>query len=374
MVNTEKFQSKINAHYPNEHLKVLSYSGARSQCRIQCETCGRVYEYKNSGSLLSKKKKILCHDCMDKILKKERFLESLKRRYPEDDLIVESFISRQRPCEIICCNCGEHFYFEKAEYVFHKTRSYFCTKCFPAKQEIMEATLNQFKKFIDSSKDWELLQSLNNVHSHDLISCKCAYCGKENKKTVYDYLRGKGCLCQSGTEQKTTEEFAAELDDDYELLSPYKNAYSKVLIRHKVCGFIYSVTPHNYLSGKRCPKCSRKESKGEKAIARILQSQNIDFIKEYPVAINGHKLRFDFYLPGYDKFIEYQGEQHYHPVSYFGGESRFALQVQYDTYKRQYAKDRMIVISYQDDILSVLMNSLKFNDYPLVGVEGDTSK
>ena len=34
----------------------------------------------------------------------------------------------------------------------------------------------------------------------------------------------------------------------------------------------------------------------------------------------------DFYLPDYNIFIEYNGEQHYVPIEHFGGELQFSEQ------------------------------------------------
>lgn len=364
MINIAKFQEKINKHYPNEKIKILRYEGARSKCVAQCLSCGQIYTYQISGGLLSKQKHIFCRKCQNKKTMLAKFQKALKDRYPFDDLEIISFSHRSEPCDIKCKRCGTVFHFQRAAYALSKTREYFCSKCYPSKMEQMQRTLDKFKHFIQVSEDWELAQSLDKVHSHTLVSCKCVHCGEINEKTVYDYLRGRGCFCQSGTKQKTTEDFKKQLDDDYELLDEYTSAFSKVKIRHKTCGFIYKVTPHNYLTGKRCPKCSRKESKGEKKIKEILEENNIKFFKEYPVLINGHRLRFDFYLPDINVYIEYQGEQHYHPIGYFGGEKRFILQQQYDKYKKDYAKNNLLVISYNDDIFAILNKALKLNDHP----------
>lgn len=364
MINIAKFQDKINKHYPNEHLTVLEYKGARDSCIIRCEKCKKIYSYAWSGGVLSSKKKILCHDCQDRILQEKRFQEKIQNRFCFDDLVIVSFIDNDHSCTIKCNKCGEEYSFTKPAYVFHKTRNYFCSKCFPLKNKLMEKAREKFKIFINSSSNWELAQSIDFIHSDDLVQCKCLYCGRINKKTIYDYMRGRGCFCQCNTEQKTTEDFINELDDDYELIGEYKSAFTKVTLRHKTCGFIYKVTPHNYLTGKRCPRCSRMESKGERRIRKFLENKNIPYIKEYPEKIEGHNLRFDFYLPKQQLYIEYQGEQHYHPIDYFGGEERFLIQCELDKKKRNFAGDKLIEIKYDEDIESILINTLKFNDYP----------
>lgn len=60
--------------------------------------------------------------------------------------------------------------------------------------------------------------------------------------------------------------------------------------------------------------------------------------------------------------IEYQGQQHYKPVEYFGGIEQFKIQQQHDQIKRQWAKDnnyREIEIKYNQNIHEVLNTIFK---------------
>lgn len=59
-----------------------------------------------------------------------------------------------------------------------------------------------------------------------------------------------------------------------------------------------------------------KKSAGEKRIADFLQSERVEFKREwYFKGLYNHAksslLYFDFYLPGYNLCIEYDGQQHY---------------------------------------------------------------
>jgi hypothetical protein len=127
-----------------------------------------------------------------------------------------------------------------------------------------------------------------------------------------------------------------------------------------------------------CTKCS--SSKGEIAIARLLDQYNIAYIQEYkfPACTNpktGKLMRFDFWLPGYNVCIEFHGEQHYHPVL-FGNrgapdpEARNTLaieqltKIQYrDSVKEQYCKQnniRLIIIPHtaKEHIVDLLCAAL----------------
>ena len=83
--------------------------------------------------------------------------------------------------------------------------------------------------------------------------------------------------------------------------------------------------------------CS-KISHGEYYIMSILKENNITFIQQYKFndCKNKLPLPFDFYLPDYNICIEYDGEQHFKPVDYFGGEDDFVKRKINDKIKTQY--------------------------------------
>ena len=60
--------------------------------------------------------------------------------------------------------------------------------------------------------------------------------------------------------KKTNEEFIDEIKglvgDEYTFLEPYQTAQIKLCVKHNKCGYEYQVSPHKFLAGRRCPKCS----------------------------------------------------------------------------------------------------------------------
>lgn len=64
--------------------------------------------------------------------------------------------------------------------------------------------------------------------------------------------------------KKTNEQFKKEVydlaGDEYTFLEPYQGSSKKIRVKHNKCGYEYSVAPHNFLLGKRCPSCQRKNS------------------------------------------------------------------------------------------------------------------
>lgn len=77
--------------------------------------------------------------------------------------------------------------------------------------------------------------------------------------------------------------------------------------------------PNYHLNSKTgCPHCI--QSANERKIYNFLKEKKIKFQYEYAVKIPNRKrkLRFDFFLPDQNVFIEYDGEQHFRPVTFNG--------------------------------------------------------
>ena len=80
---------------------------------------------------------------------------------------------------------------------------------------------------------------------------------------------------------------------------------------------------------------------GESNIQQILLDNNIEFIKEYKFADLG-LLRYDFYLPKYNRLIEFDGKQHNNPSSLWDDKESFKNRQQRDKIKNEYAKTNNI--------------------------------
>jgi hypothetical protein len=80
------------------------------------------------------------------------------------------------------------------------------------------------------------------------------------------------------------------------------------------CGSIITVSG-SALKNNHTISCGCIKSKGEEAIANILNNLHITFEREKIFntckAINNVFYRFDFYLPKYNIIIEYDGRQHF---------------------------------------------------------------
>lgn len=138
----------------------------------------------------------------------------------------------------------------------------------------------------------------------------------------------------------------------------------KVKIKHEKCGYLWQVTPMNFIRGTRCPRC--RKSHGELAIEAWLNSKNYGYIpqKKFANCKDQRSLPFDFYLSDYNLVIEYDGRQHFQSCDYFGGEEKFRIQRKHDLIKNKYCEDNninLLRIPYTvtgEDIGEVIQNKL----------------
>lgn len=112
------------------------------------------------------------------------------------------------------------------------------------------------------------------------------------------------------------------------------------------CGNVIYVRSGNLLRGKTRSCGCNKISKYEEMVRDILEDYREPYIREHEFqnCKNVYPLKFDFYLPNRNTCIECQGQQHYHPVDFFGGDVRYKTVVHNDIIKKQYCDDNKIAL------------------------------
>lgn len=76
------------------------------------------------------------------------------------------------------------------------------------------------------------------------------------------------------------------------------------------------------------------------------------------------KQRFDIYIPKYNIAIEYNGEQHYKPITRFGGVLGYNKTVERDSYKLEKCKANncklyVLRYDYKNDDLQEIINTIQ---------------
>lgn len=293
--------------------------------------------------------------------------QRLKARFPTEQFTIKQYSGLGKPAIFTCERCHQDITVNKASNFFAKNKVFGCKNC--------NGLWRQRDKNIELLKEkYDIIKTfIKDSHTHYKIKCKL--CGHERCSSLANLIKHLDCGCQTKViRNRTAQEFINEVNkfnnNEYELMSEYKDQTTKVLVRHKPCNFIWKVRPADIIHGRsHCPKCCKVESFGCRLISTLLTKANIVYEKEK--TLNNSKQRFDFYIEksNIKIAIEYNGIQHYKETKYFS--TPLATQQERDAKKAQYCKDNnieLIIIPYfysQDEIIScinLLINRL--NDYP----------
>ena len=204
----------------------------------------------------------------------------------------------------------------------------------------------------------KVIEMLHNYHNSKRMYCKCL--GVDNKEYIVrqDALRSgatkyvKG-VCKAGKSDDLTNQVFGKL---VALYPTDKRANNNNIMWHCKCecGNYVDVSSNNLKRGHNTSCGCMKSSNREKMISKILNFYHISFIKEKSFddcknQKGNSKLFFDFYLPGFNTVIEYDGELHYKVSNCYGGEARLEVIHINDNIKNDYCKMhniKMIRIPY----------------------------
>lgn len=106
-----------------------------------------------------------------------------------------------------------------------------------------------------------------------------------------------GGRCPYCSRKKTNEQFLNEVHNlvgnEYTLLEPYKGTKTKIKIKHNVCGNVYKTRPDQFLIGKRCPYCAGniKDTTEEFAFKVYQMNDKISILGQYKNRDSGIKTR-----------------------------------------------------------------------------------
>jgi len=174
----------------------------------------------------------------------------------------------------------------------------------------------------------------------------CPKCGIEKKHNSLIKRNKNNSLTKENFAQKATNIHGARYDYSN---SDYNGVGKTINIYCNLCKTMFFTRAGSHIYGKTpvgCPNCVM--SNGEKSIFELLSGFGIKFVQQKK--IKNTKLRWDFYLPNADIYIEFHGRQHFEPVDYFGGIEGFCSGVRRDLIKMRWVIERKKILLSFDDI------------------------
>lgn len=276
----------------------------------------------------------------------EEYKRRIKERFPNEDFEVLLYTSLGQPAKLRCKNCEKIIEVSKATNFIIHTKHYGCSEC---QSLLVKKRKEDLEKVQERYNIIEKYQATEKEHFRYKAQCK--RCGHIRDTFLNNLMKNLECGCITGTYRRTPEEFERELvekkNDEYELINNYEGMTKPILLRHKICGFIWKVRPSDilYERSANCPRCKKADSQGSKIVETFLQKNNLEYTREY--VLEPTKLRLDFYLEYRGKRIgiEYNGSQHYKFSSFFySSENDFLVQQERDRRKIQYCQENNIIL------------------------------
>lgn len=337
---------------------VNDYINNKSVVKLTCPEHGDISGL--PGNVL--KREHLCSVCAGYKLDKASFVARAKELHSDKyDYSKVKFVCSSDKVTIICRKHGQ---FMQTPFMHLNGRG--CSKCAAEDSRISE------EEFLDRAKKkhGNKYKYSNYKKATELVTIECPKHGYFEQKAA-SHLDGRGCKkCGDDKQSLTTEEFISRAKkvhgDKYDYTKTvYRRSDIKVTIACKKHGDFLS-RPGDHLQKRGCPKC--KESKGETAIRTHLENQAIEHVQE--CMFDGCGFRWDFYLPDYDLFIEFHGQQHYGPVERFGGMPAYRIAKANDKTKVELLTKlgaNMLIIKYDKiksvaDLINKKIESLKVCD------------
>lgn len=368
-LTTEEFIQKAKQVHGNiyEYNKTI-YKNSRTKVAIKCKKHGIFYQEPSSHLRGNG-----CPTCAKENNRKtvEQFIiDATKIHQNLYDYSAVIYKDSKSPVSIKCNKCGNIFKQSPNSHL----RGQGCPKC--AVQKIQD-------KVSYTQEEW--INKAILVHNNKYDYSKVIYKGSGEKVCIVcpihgeflqkaaSHLFGSGCpecaKLRQGPTSKTTEQFI----EDAKKVHGDKYDYSKTIYTNNITAVTiicpkhgeFQQKPSIHLRGSGCPKC--KSSKKELFIKELLENLNIDFRYQKKITYQKLNMRVDFYLELNNKklIIEYNGEQHYKSIKFFGGDAQFEKQQRRDQLLREYCNINNITLieikytSSKDEITNFIKNLIQ---------------
>lgn len=359
----EKFNGKFTL------VNFDTYIDCKQKVEVKCNDCGNVFTQSITG-LLYENHTHYCNICKSKEVN-DNFIKRLTSLYGDEYTPLEIYHDCKTKMLIKHNVCGS-VYSTTGDYLFNGNHA--CPKCSHRKgADKLFKTQKEIETRIYEKCGNEYTVIGKYMGYNKKITVIHNKCGRTIDIPVSSLLNGKGCIYCGGKAPMTTQIYKEELKqrygNEYSLLSEYKNAKTKITIRHNKCGYVWDIAPYSAIHHHSCPNCNK--SKGETVIAKILNKNQIEYIPQYCFSDCKDKicLPFDFYIPSLNTVIEYDGIGHYQAVNWNGctndvANETFRITQLHDYIKNDYCKSNnieLLRIPYweYDNIENILNEKIK---------------
>lgn len=232
-------------------------------------------------------------------------------------VIERDWSKTSRPYWLCRCSCGNPNLKSILGASLTTEHTKTCGKC--QQFEMIGKTFGRLT-VLDIDLEYPKIHKLKNTDIYYKCQCSCnngtivSINGNNLKRNL---VRSCGCLRKEVGSQLFTKDLTGQVFGFLEVLEKTDKRTSGNVIWKCKClrdGNIVEVASGHLIQGhtKSCGCCN---SFGEANIQKILQENNVVFEREKSFddlrGERNNKYRYDFYLPEYNRLVEFDGEQHY---------------------------------------------------------------
>ena len=375
-LTTENFIKRAKSIHGDKYdYSETKYINIYSKVRIRCKKHG-IFE-QTATSHVNPKIKAGCPYCAGKaVFQGENDLLSQAPKiaqYFDKEMnqcaASEVFVKSNKKYWWNCDNGLNHKY--QMKLLNKVNRNQGCPIC--SGQQLLTGFNDLLTKYPNIAKEWDYDLNENKPSDYTYGSgykawWKCDECGESYQSYINVHIRGHKCPYCSGQKVLSGKndlvtlfpDIAVEYSEDNELpankISAHTHKKVKWICSH--CNQEYLASPGHRTSNDKtgCPYCKR-QSKGECKVKKILEKYDISYKEQEWFddlrSKSDRPLRYDFTIYKDNVWIgtiEFNGEQHYKPISVFGGKEQFDVQKQHDLLKLQYSLEHhvpILIIPYE---------------------------
>ncbi|PFH80434.1 hypothetical protein COI61_03820 [Bacillus cereus] len=373
----EWYIEKLQEAWGDEFVCLEEYQGVKKSIEHLHIPCGRVKVLRPDQLLGKGKNRRGCRQCNNVRRTHEQFVEEIRAIHGDSIEIVGKYTVAHNTIEIIHRKCGQ----VRKPYAGNLLQGYSgCRECglkeLWAKNTMTDEDYKNRVKSIhgDDVIPLEEYKGVRVYTKHFHISC-----GRTWTTQAGNVLNGHSCdKCAREAKRLTDEEYRERLYKIYQseiqwISGSYETYKSILTFKNNNCNHVFEKNAGDMVNTARmmvnnCPRCS--SSKGEVRIGKFLNSINVKYKAEYIFADcrNIYPLPFDFAVlkdnDDIEMIIEFDGQEHFEPIEYFGGDEKFKQRIKNDQMKNEYCKVnniKLIRIPYWecDKIESILEKELE---------------
>lgn len=334
------------------------YINTKEKLNIKCQFCEENYNVTFCGFKHNNNRCPICsrlnNICCSKSITICDVREFIKENGKGDKLISKNYINNKSKLKIKCGKCNLIY---QRSFSLYKRNTYWCNKCKGNKKY----TLEEVSEYIKSQGD--KLLSTEYINGETPLKLECGHCNKIMNLSFNSYKNnGRRCKFLSGGKKYDYENVKTIISKNNDVLitneNNYQNCNSNIKILCNECNNIYDTTFTKYITYLcPCSICNIKKSKGEQFIRKFAE-KHLDFLEKnglkfktqitFDECKNKNKLPFDSGFQNNNNdiviLIEFDGLQHFEPVTYFGDQKRFEINQQNDIIKTLYCFNNKITL------------------------------